>query len=229
MPSINLRDRRLELGLTLEEVGKAVGVGKSTVRKWEQGMISNMGRDKIVSLSKVLKISPIEILGINQDDDIYYLYNRLTNDNKGKVYSYTESLLDQQNNVIDYPSVNEDETRYRIKCYGAVSAGTGETLEEEHVEYIDHDKAVPEHDFALRVNGNSMEPTLQDNEIIFIRRASEPEYNGQIVIAILNGDGYVKKYYEDESGVRLISLNSEYEDIVIHEYDDLQIKGIVIL
>ena len=31
--------RRMEMGLTLEEVGKAVGVGKSTVRKWEKGMI----------------------------------------------------------------------------------------------------------------------------------------------------------------------------------------------
>ncbi len=43
-------DRRKELNLTLEDVGKAVGVGKSTVRKWEQGMIKNMGRDKIASL-----------------------------------------------------------------------------------------------------------------------------------------------------------------------------------
>jgi len=57
-----IHDRRLELGLTLEEVGKAVGVGKSTVRKWENGMIKNMGRDKIALLAKVLQISPIEIV-----------------------------------------------------------------------------------------------------------------------------------------------------------------------
>ncbi|MFR3499829.1 MAG: helix-turn-helix domain-containing protein, partial [Paraclostridium bifermentans] len=34
--------RRQELGLTYEELGKLVGVGKSTVRKWETGMIENM-------------------------------------------------------------------------------------------------------------------------------------------------------------------------------------------
>lgn len=34
-------NRRKELGLTLEEVGKAVGVSKSTVKKWENGFISN--------------------------------------------------------------------------------------------------------------------------------------------------------------------------------------------
>lgn len=54
--------RRKELGLTLEEVGKAVGVGKSTVRKWENGMIKNMGRDKIASLANVLQISPVELV-----------------------------------------------------------------------------------------------------------------------------------------------------------------------
>lgn len=38
----DLKSRRLELGMTLEDVGDYVGVGKSTVRKWENGMIDNM-------------------------------------------------------------------------------------------------------------------------------------------------------------------------------------------
>ncbi|WP_139246970.1 helix-turn-helix domain-containing protein, partial [Lactiplantibacillus plantarum] len=59
---MNLKERRLELGLTLDEVGKLTGVGKSTVRKWETGYIENMGRDKIIKLSKALQISPLSIL-----------------------------------------------------------------------------------------------------------------------------------------------------------------------
>ena len=54
--------RRKELGLTLEEVGNAVGVGKSTVRRWENGMIKNMGRDKIAALARVLKMNPVEFV-----------------------------------------------------------------------------------------------------------------------------------------------------------------------
>ena len=54
--------RRKELGLTLEEVGDAVGVGKSTVRRWENGMIKNMGRDKIAALARVLQLSPVEFV-----------------------------------------------------------------------------------------------------------------------------------------------------------------------
>lgn len=57
-----IKARRLELGLTLEEVGQAVGVGKSTVRKWENGMIKNMGRDKVAALANVLQIPAVELV-----------------------------------------------------------------------------------------------------------------------------------------------------------------------
>jgi transcriptional regulator with XRE-family HTH domain len=57
-----IKNRRQELGLTLEEVAQAVGVGRSTVRKWETGMIKNMGRDKIAALAQVLKINPVELV-----------------------------------------------------------------------------------------------------------------------------------------------------------------------
>ena len=57
-----LKTRRQELGLTLEDVAQAVGVGRSTVRKWETGMIKNMGRDKIAALAKILQISPVELV-----------------------------------------------------------------------------------------------------------------------------------------------------------------------
>lgn len=57
-----MHTRRQELGLTLEEVGDYVGVGKSTVRKWEHGEIENMKRDKIALLSKILKLSPLTFI-----------------------------------------------------------------------------------------------------------------------------------------------------------------------
>lgn len=57
-----IKARRIELGLTLEEVAQAVGVGRSTVRKWETGMIRNMGRDKIAALARVLQMNPVELV-----------------------------------------------------------------------------------------------------------------------------------------------------------------------
>ena len=57
-----IHDRRIDLGLTLEELGTKVGVGKSTVQKWENGFISNMKRDKIALLASALKINPVSFI-----------------------------------------------------------------------------------------------------------------------------------------------------------------------
>lgn len=54
---------REERGMTLEAVGQIVGVGKSTVRKWENGEIKNMGRDKIARLASALSVSPGYLMG----------------------------------------------------------------------------------------------------------------------------------------------------------------------
>lgn len=54
---------RQDKGLTLEQVASVVGVGKSTVRKWETGMIANMKRDKIASLAKALGTTPEYLMG----------------------------------------------------------------------------------------------------------------------------------------------------------------------
>ncbi|EGQ0289258.1 helix-turn-helix transcriptional regulator [Staphylococcus pseudintermedius] len=63
----DIKARRLELNLTLEQVGNMVGVGKSTVRKWETGDIENMKRDKIVKLAEALKVSPSYIMGVEDE------------------------------------------------------------------------------------------------------------------------------------------------------------------
>ena len=60
-----IHERRIALGLTLEEVGNIVGVSKSTVKKWETGDISNMRRDKIALLAKALQISPVMLINDN--------------------------------------------------------------------------------------------------------------------------------------------------------------------
>ena len=59
---------RQEKGLTLEQVADIVGVGKSTVRKWETGMIANMRRDKIAALAKALGTTPAYLMGWKEED-----------------------------------------------------------------------------------------------------------------------------------------------------------------
>jgi len=61
---------RLQQGLTLEEVGDRVGVGKSTVRKWESGQIANMKRDKIALVAKALGTTPGYLMGWDESDPL---------------------------------------------------------------------------------------------------------------------------------------------------------------
>jgi transcriptional regulator with XRE-family HTH domain len=68
---MNINDLMIQqketLGLTYEEIGRYVGVGKSTVRKYFTGDIENMGRDKIALLAAILQIDPI--LFVSNIDD----------------------------------------------------------------------------------------------------------------------------------------------------------------
>ena len=63
-----IKELRKENGLTLEQVADIVGVGKSTVRKWETGMIANMKRDKIASLASALGTTPAYLMGWEEEN-----------------------------------------------------------------------------------------------------------------------------------------------------------------
>lgn len=230
---MNLKDRRQELGLTLEEVGKVTGVGKSTVRKWENGTIENMGRDKIVLLAKALRISPIDILYMNGEletnilNSIYDVSEKLTTDRQQIVYDCAKEQLNEQNHPIVH-DIDEYRPTNEVEVLGTVSAGTGEWLDEQAKETVTIEGPIPHYDFAVRVNGNSMEPTFSDGEILFVNKVDEAR-NNQFVIAEVNGEAFVKKLFVSLDGVKLISLNRDYADIVIHDYDDYRIVGVVVL
>ena len=59
---------RIENDMTLEELGDKVGVGKSAVRKWENGIIANMKRDKIAKVASVFGVSPSYLMGWDNDE-----------------------------------------------------------------------------------------------------------------------------------------------------------------
>ena len=238
---MDLKERRKELNLTLEDVGNYVGVGKSTVRKWENGDIANMKRDKIVSLAKILKIDPLDIIDPTReltDDSNSYIKDVVSNMHKlsinrqQKVKIYTDNQLKEQlSSKNKIHSINENP--YTINVLGAVSAGTGEWLTDEQHEEITVNNEPPMHDFALRVNGDSMIPLFSDGQIIYVNKIDDLDMvrNEQIVIAELNGDAFVKKIVFDNNrkSCKLISLNKEYKPIDVTSDDEFKISGVVVI
>ena len=69
-----IKNRRIELGLTLKEVATAVGVSEGTVSRWESGNITNMKRNKIAALAKTLQIPPTTIMGWEDDTQKHQEY-----------------------------------------------------------------------------------------------------------------------------------------------------------
>lgn len=58
-----IKNRRIELGLTMKEVAKALDVSEATISRYESSDIQNMGIDKLEPLAKVLKCSPGYLMG----------------------------------------------------------------------------------------------------------------------------------------------------------------------
>lgn len=95
---------REKKGYTLEELGNRVGVGKSTIRKWENGIIKNMRRDKIQILAEVLGCSPLEFIDVDEkviekyqkELDEYVVRQQEKEDAKGPSAIYYKDIETQE-------------------------------------------------------------------------------------------------------------------------------------
>lgn len=124
----------------------------------------------------------------------------------------------------DYSDAPEDTTTIPVYDAGA-SAGTGIFLDSDCYDVI----AIPDNytsrkaNFAVWVDGHSMEPRFNDGDLVLVR--TQPAVDiGEIGIFIVNGEGFIKKLGEGE----LISLNPDYENIQLNEWDDISCKGRVL-
>lgn len=192
-------DRRTELGITQKEVADFVGVSEATVSRWESGHIDNMRRDRIAALSKILRLSPLAIMGIDDTD----LSTRLPD------------------------MVPIDARTFRVPIVGRVAAGRPIVADEEIVgyEYIDNRYSKDGHEyFGLRIVGKSMEPTIMDGDIVIVRRQNYVE-NGEIAIVLIDGEeATAKEVKESADGITLIGHNTAV--YTPHFYSAQEVKNL---
>ncbi len=81
--------------------------------------------------------------------------------------------------------------------------------------------------YALEVSGNSMiDDGIFDGDIVIIQRQSVA-YEGQTVVAVVNGEATLKRYYHEGHRIRLQPANDELEAIVVTPDDEFEIRGVV--
>ena len=100
-----IKNRREELGLTLQEVGEYIGVSKATVQRYESGEIKNLKLAIIERLTQVLRITPgylmgwennDRIFGLNRDsEDVLNIYGGLNSEEKEKAKAFLKFLHSQ--------------------------------------------------------------------------------------------------------------------------------------
>lgn len=197
-----INQRRTELKLTLEQVGQAVGVGKSTVKKWEDGYISNMRRDKIALLAKVLKMNPVSFI--------------------------TGEFKEEEEQAIPLPQTNV----FMRPVYDSISAGFGAVAQDVPVDYMPTYITCPsEQDkyIWINVHGDSMSPLIDDGSKILIKKQTSVD-SGQIAAVLVDDEeAVVKKILYNDNTVELHSVNPYYPPRVFKNNDvtRVQILGLV--
>ena len=225
---------RLEKKLSLEELGKIIGVSKTTLSKYERAM----REPKITIINDLAAYFevPVEWL-IGYDENKYTnitsIYNELEPPRQKVVYKFAERQLQEQNKkpkVVHLPII-EDDYEVELVCGHESAAGFAILGDDSNMTstVMKASKVPNGADEVVVIKGNSMEPLIMDGEQVFIRHQPSVE-NGEIAIVAILDDGITckKVYYDDAEGtVTLESVNDDYEDMVF-PVEDIRIIGKVL-
>lgn len=99
-----IKEKRLQKGLTQEELAEKLGLQKSAVAKYENGRVENIKRSTIAKMSEILECSPTYLMGLEEkpslltadDARLIKKYHRLSDANKQVVLNLIDSLLAAQ-------------------------------------------------------------------------------------------------------------------------------------
>lgn len=206
---LKLRDIRKASGMTMKELGERVGVTESAIGNYETGK-REPNYEMLLRISEELGCQVSDIMGHTSQQAGEHLseldikYNAL--DPHGKKIVMTVLDMEYARCVGAKP---KQEKKIIPLFTSAFAAGpSGDFAEEAWEDY--EVPADTKADFAIRVSGDSMEPELHDGEI-YLCKKRYPEI-GEIAVAIVNGEFYVKQFITDGKNIFLRSVNRARKD-----------------
>jgi repressor LexA len=118
-----------------------------------------------------------------------------------------------------------------VPVVGRVAAGMPILAEENYAGTLHMDSSMMPHAapvFSLVVSGSSMiDDGIFDGDYVFVRQQSEAR-NGEIVVAMVDGDATVKRWFREKGRVRLQPSNADMAPIWVDGTHEVQILGVVI-
>ena len=239
-----IRKLRESRNMTQTELSEILGMKTyTTVSKWEKNENFPKGKD-LKKLAEIFNVTSDYLLGLsdtelgkittqNEHPEILTIYNQLEKPKQEKVLNYAREQLEETNNskiISIFHKTKNDEDYIIDYVEGLVAAGHGTFQEDNlHMEVRLRAEDVPEdYDTIAKVAGDSMEPMIEDNDLLFIKVTNQVDIN-DIGIFQINGKNFVKKLKRDyNGGWYLQSLNNSYEEIHLTEEDDIRTIGEVV-
>lgn len=214
-----LKARRKELKLTQKNIADKLGISYQAYSAWERG-VKEPSKEKVKQLEQILNVPK----GYFTEIEIVRLYNTLSDQGKDQALSYVRNLVqkEQSKNIVSIA-----DKLYEYHVYEKMSAGIGSSVYNDQnydTVYFDEELA---HDFASWVSGDSMEPKYQNGSVALIRETGF-DYDGAVYAVVCNNQTYIKRVYQEEQGLRLVSINPKYRDIFFSYDEDPRIVGIIV-
>ena len=144
-----------------------------------------------------------------------------------------EKIAKYLNTSIEYLMGWEEEQKpqgIKIPVLGTVAAGIPISAVEDILDYEEIPQTWKNQGefFGLRIKGDSMKPDINDGDTVIVRQQSTAN-NGDIIIALVNGDDATcKKFEKLDNGIMLISNNSEYSPMYFSN-EEVITKPVVII
>lgn len=191
---------RVQKGMTLEELGNMVGVGKSTVRKWENGMIANMKRDKILKVSEALGTTPAYLMGWEDEEKITSLHNI-------------------------YPIELK-----RFPLAGKIACGVPKFSNEDRESYIMAGTDIKADFCLKATGDSMVGARILDGDIVFIRKQEMVDNGEIAAVVVNSDNEATLKrlfYYKEKGLLILKAENPSYEDLIFQgeELNEVHILG----
>lgn len=214
-----LKARRKEMKLTQKDIANQLGITYQAYSAWERG-VKQPSREKVKLLEQILNAPK----GYFTELEIARLYNILSDEAKDQALSYVRNLVqkEQCKNVV---SISEKLYEYHV--YEKMSAGIGSSVyNDQNYDTVYFNEEIA-HDFASWISGDSMEPKYQNGSVALIRETGF-DYDGAVYAVVCNNQTYIKRVYQEEQGLRLVSINPKYRDIFLSYDEDPRIVGIIV-
>ncbi|MDU2991707.1 MAG: S24 family peptidase, partial [Streptococcus mitis] len=134
-----------------------------------------------------------------------------------------KTLADNENRKV----ISIAEKRIAYHVYEEMSAGIGSAIYDDKdydTVYFTEELA---HDFASWVLGDSMEPKYENGSVALIRETGF-DYDGAVYAVVWDGKTYIKRVYREEDGLRLVSINPKYKDMIAPYEDEPRVVGLIV-